>query len=97
MNTMILSVVITVMGLIILMSVPTIIDAHAISNQSLVEITTICGIRLLNEEPSHQQFTEHQCFYFNSCLNSGGSIADCYNSAREINCDIIVRDIIVLQ
>lgn len=53
---MILSVVM-VMGLIILMSVPTIINVQEISNQSLAETMTSCGIRLLNEIPSHQQFT----------------------------------------
>lgn len=85
---MILSVVVMVMGLIILMSSPTIINVQAISIQSLAKTTTTCGMRLLNEKPSHQQFTEHQCFYFNSCLNSGNSVMECYDAARSINCDI---------
>lgn len=85
---MIFSVVIMVMGLIILMSGPTIINVQANSNQSLAETTTTCGMRLLNEKPFHQQFTEHQCFYFNSCLNSGNSVMKCYDAARNINCDI---------
>jgi hypothetical protein len=85
---MILSLVAMVMGLIILMSVPTIINVQANSNQSMATTTTTCGMRLLNEKPSHQQFTKHQCFYFNSCLNSGNSVMECYDAARRINCDI---------
>jgi hypothetical protein len=83
------SVVVVIMGLIMLMSVPTIINMQATTNQSLAEIKMMCQWRVLNEVPfSLEQLSEHQCFFFNSCLNTGGSITACYNAAREINCDI---------
>jgi hypothetical protein len=47
-----------------------------------------CGMRALNDDQVYQQLSEHQCFYFNSCKNLGGSIPGCYESARTINCDI---------
>jgi hypothetical protein len=47
-----------------------------------------CQMRLLNEGQLFQQLSEHQCFYFNSCLNLGGSIPGCYDGARKISCDI---------
>ena len=47
-----------------------------------------CEMRLLNDDQVFQQLSEHQCFYFNSCLNLGGSIPGCYESARTINCNI---------
>jgi hypothetical protein len=47
-----------------------------------------CGMRLLNDDQVFQQLSEHQCFFFNSCVNLGGSIPGCYESARTINCDI---------
>ena len=47
-----------------------------------------CQMRLLNEGQSYQQLSEHQCFYFNSCVNLGGSSPGCYAGARIINCDI---------
>ena len=63
---------------------------QATTNQSLAEIKMMCQWRVLNEVPfSLEQLSEHQCFFFNSCLNlSGGSITACYNAARIINCDI---------
>lgn len=47
-----------------------------------------CGMRLLNDDQVFQQLSEHQCFFFNSCVNLGGSIPGCYAGARIINCDI---------
>lgn len=47
-----------------------------------------CQMRALNDGELFQQLSEHQCLYFNSCMNLGGSIPVCYNSARNINCDI---------
>jgi hypothetical protein len=84
-NIIIQSVIIAIMGIIILMSVPTITNVQATANQSLAETMKTCQARLLNEV---QQLSEHQCLFFNSCLNSGGSIVECYNAARNINCDV---------
>jgi hypothetical protein len=82
------SVVIIIMGFIILMSAPTITNAQATANESLAGIETICQGRLLIYIPSSQQeLSEHQCLYFNSYMNLGGSVTGCYNAAREINCD----------
>lgn len=47
-----------------------------------------CGMRLLNDDQVFQQLSEHQCFFFNSCVNLGGSVPGCYAGARIINCDI---------
>jgi hypothetical protein len=47
-----------------------------------------CGIRLLIDDQLFQPLSEHQCFFFNSCKNLGGSIPGCYAGARIINCDI---------
>jgi hypothetical protein len=47
-----------------------------------------CQMRLLNDDQLFQQLSEHQCLFFNSCMNMGGSIQGCYDSARNINCDI---------
>jgi hypothetical protein len=41
-----------------------------------------------NDGELFQQLSEHQCLYFNSCMNLGGSIQGCYKSVRNINCDI---------
>jgi hypothetical protein len=83
------SAVVATMGLIILISLPTITNVQATTNQSLPEIETNCQMKaLIYVQPSHQQLSEDQCFYFNSCLNSGGSVTHCYNAAREINCDM---------
>jgi hypothetical protein len=88
-STIIQSVVVAIIGLIILMSIPTITNVQATTNQSLAEIETICQERLLIYiQSSHQELSEDQCFYFNSCLNTGGSVTGCYNAAREINCDM---------
>jgi hypothetical protein len=53
-----------------------------------VTLGTECGMRLLNDGQVFQQLSEHQCFFFNSCVNLGGSIPGCYAGARIINCDI---------
>ena len=46
-NMIIQRVVVAIMGLIILMSVPIILNVQATANQSLAEITTMCHGRLL--------------------------------------------------
>jgi hypothetical protein len=85
------SIVTTLMGFIILMSALGItnVDVQANSNKSFAESGTNCQDRLLIYIPSaHQDLSEEQCFYFNSCMNLGGTILGCYESARNINCDI---------
>ncbi len=77
-----------IMGLIILMSVPNVIYVQATANQSLAETKMTCQGRLLIYIPGLQQLSDHQCFYINSCLNAGGSVTECHNAARDINCDI---------
>ena len=73
----------------ILVSFPIITNIQATANQSLPETTMTCqGMRLLIYIPELQQLSDHQCFYINSCLNAGGSVTECYNAARNINCDI---------
>jgi hypothetical protein len=47
-----------------------------------------CQGRALNDGELFQQLCEHQCLYFNNCMNLEGSIQGCYESARNINCDI---------
>lgn len=85
------NVVVTIMGFIILMSAISItnVDVQANSNQSFADGGTNCQDRLLIYIPSaHQDLSEEQCFYFNSCMNTGGSVTQCYEAAREINCDM---------
>jgi hypothetical protein len=66
-------IVVAIVGFIILMSVPTISNVQATANQSLAEITMMCQGRLLIYVPfPHQELSEDQCFYINSCLNTGG-------------------------
>ncbi len=82
-------IVVAIMGLIILISAPIITNVQATANQSLAEITTMChGCLLIYVPFSHQELSEDQCFYINSCLNTGSSIVECYNAARNINCDM---------
>ena len=77
-------IVVAIMGLIILKSAPTISNVQATANQSLAEITTMCHGRLLIYVPfSHQEWSEDQCLYINSCLNAGGSIVECYNCSTK--------------
>jgi hypothetical protein len=79
----------TVLRVIILMLGTAITNVQATGNQSLAVNEMMCKWRVLNEvSSSFQQLSEQQCFYFNSCRNSGGSTIACYNSAREINCDM---------
>jgi hypothetical protein len=47
-----------------------------------------CQMHALNDGELFQQLSEYQCLYFNSCMNLGGSIINCYDGARSINCDI---------
>ena len=53
-----------------------------------VTIGAECQVPLLNDGQLFGQLSEHQCLYFNSCMNLGGSIPGCYESARITNCDI---------
>ena len=77
------------MGLMILVSFPIITSVQAIANQSLAETKTACqDARLLIYIPELQQLSDNQCFYINGCLNAGGSVTDCYNAGRNINCNI---------
>ena len=89
MNMITQNVVVAIMGLTILVSVPTIPNVQTTTNQSLTEIKMMCQGRLLNEVPlSIQQLFEDQCHFINSCLNAGGLITECYNATRNINCDM---------
>jgi hypothetical protein len=70
-------------------------DGIGLNNQTRDEIIedhknpNMCHGRALIFVPSSlQQLSEDQCFFFNSCLNTGGSILECYNAAKEINCDM---------
>jgi len=47
-----------------------------------------CKMGLLNDGHLSQGLSDHQCLYFNSCLNLGGSVLGCYDIARNTNCDI---------
>lgn len=64
------------------------VGSNNISGDGNVTLGAECGVRLLIDDQSFQPLSEHQCFYFNSCKNLGGSIPGCYESARTINCDI---------
>lgn len=63
-------------------------NGNFIGGDGNVTLGVECQMRALNDGELFQQLSEHQCFYFNSCMNLGGSIPGCYAGARIINCDI---------
>jgi hypothetical protein len=71
-------------------------DEIGLNNQTRDEIIedlkknpNMCQGRVLIYDPSSlQQLSEDQCFFFNSCLNTGGSLWECSNAAKEVNCDM---------
>ncbi|MGB7635562.1 MAG: hypothetical protein WBL68_17725, partial [Nitrososphaeraceae archaeon] len=64
------------------------LSSSDISRDGDVTLGVECQMCLLNDDQLFQQLSEHQCFTSIAVLNLGGSILGCYESARNINCDI---------
>lgn len=65
------------------------VGGNNIRGDGNVTLPAECGMRALDDDQLfQQQLSEHQCFFFNSCKNLGGSIPGCYEEARNINCNI---------